>query len=92
MAMMIVSTPRLRTADSTIARISAGSTRKKSMMRISRPPTQPEKCPAAMPTSVPITIETIVAAMPTMSDTRAPHTMRTQSSTALVVGAERMLE
>ncbi|UJP11769.1 hypothetical protein L2X99_11720 [Microbacterium sp. KUDC0406] len=78
--MTIVHTPRCSTDDSTIARISEGSTRKKSMMRISSPPVQPVKCPAAIPTIVPMSIDTAVAAKPTTSETCAPHTMRTQIS------------
>ena len=74
MAMMMVATPGPMTEESTIARTRPGTTRKKSMTRISTAWVAPVKCPAAMPTTVPMTMDTAVAANPTSSETRAPQT------------------
>ena len=89
MARMIVHTPRCRTLESTIASTSEGSTRKKSMTRIRSAPAHPVKCPAAMPTTVPMTIDSRVATVPTSRETRAPQSRRHQDRPAGGVGAER---
>ncbi|EHK87547.1 cation transport ATPase [Saccharomonospora azurea SZMC 14600] len=74
-ASTMVAMPCGNTVDSAIASTSDGSTRKKSVKRSSTLDTQPPKCPAASPTRVPMTTDRIVAANPTSSDTRAPHSV-----------------
>ncbi len=48
-------------------------TRNHSVSRLSRPPPTPRKCPAPIPTIVPMTIEMTVAARPTSSEIRLPQ-------------------
>jgi hypothetical protein len=61
-----------RIATRTINRARSGMTRKKSVKRISAPPSRPPTYPAKMPIAAPITSEIAAPVKPTSSETRAP--------------------
>ena len=59
-----------------MASTSVGITRNQSVIRMMTVAYQPLKCPAVIPTIVPMATESKAASSPTVSDTRAPHTSR----------------
>src|SRR5690606_13845806 len=72
-AMMMVNVLPPRMAASTSAVTSDGSTRNQSVIRMMAAPIQPLKCPAAMPSTVPMVTLTSAARKPMSSDVREPH-------------------
>ena len=75
-----------------MASTSPGMTRKKSITRMITAWDVPVKCPAAIPTTVPITIDTAVAAKPTSSEIRDTPQQHPEHVPSQRVGAERVRE
>lgn len=80
MARTTVPRERGSTVASAMARTRVGITRNQSVIRISTVAYAPLKCPAVIPTVVPIATDSAAASSPTSSDTREPHTSRASRS------------